>query len=203
MLTPRGPSTVRKGVVERRPQVEQFLPRSMFSKRYGERFFTCDVAAYERMPGRRRCLSRLGGRDGRHAVYEVACEAGEHEWTVRRRYREFARLAEAVRRKYRATLGRGVDGYGEQMALAVALLPPKTVLCPPLSEPFLDVRRASLSDFLTRILSLPRVLELAEVKAFLNVSGSSDKGGSGDSGDSGKGAFSVPPPAAPDFGAEP
>eukprot|EP00611_Tribonema_gayanum_P032406 TRINITY_DN9671_c0_g1_i1.p1 TRINITY_DN9671_c0_g1~~TRINITY_DN9671_c0_g1_i1.p1 ORF type:complete len:192 (-),score=58.35 TRINITY_DN9671_c0_g1_i1:450-1025(-) len=133
---------------------EVFFAPTAWSSRFGEKFFTAAVMGAEIV------------KDGpKVAVYRIVCRCGTQEWSVKRRYSEFATLFETV-----------ISALHIPPSEAPAL-PPKTPLWQDKNAPqVVQERRVGLNGALVALLSLPGVVQHTATRAFLAIPGSGNSG---------------------------
>ncbi|XP_037550010.1 serine/threonine-protein kinase Sgk3 [Nematolebias whitei] len=88
----------------------------------------------------------------RYTVYKVIVSVGPQEWFVLRRYAEFDKLYNTLRKQF------------PSMNLKI---PPKRIFGDNFDPDFLRQRRAGLHEFIKRIVSHPKVCNHPDVKSFL------------------------------------
>lgn len=93
-------------------------------------------------------------KNKKFTVYKVVVEAAGNKWFVFRRYNEFSKLLEILKRQY------------PHVPLK---LPGKKLFGSNFSSDFIKNRRQGLNDFVQRLVSEPCLLESSEVREFLNV----------------------------------
>lgn len=127
---------------------ELFLPPTLWSQRFGLQFFTCEVTGAE--------LSKKGGQ--KHALYKIALRCGKTEWSVKRRYSEFAALHSEVA----CALGLAIDDLPP--------LPPKTFFWEDSSSTsIINRRKVSLNLTLRESLALEGAPGVPAVRRFLDL----------------------------------
>jgi len=93
-------------------------------------------------------------KNKKFTVYKVVVEAGEHKWFVFRRYNEFSKLLETLKRQY------------PHIPLK---LPGKKLFGSNFSSDFIRNRRQGLNDFVQKLVTDPSFLQSSDVREFLNV----------------------------------
>ncbi|XP_055929106.1 serine/threonine-protein kinase Sgk2-like isoform X3 [Argiope bruennichi] len=93
-------------------------------------------------------------KNKKFTVYKVVVEAAGHKWFVFRRYNEFSKLLDILKRQY------------PNIPLK---LPGKKLFGNNFSSDFIKNRRQGLNEFVQKLVSEPCLLQSAEVREFLNV----------------------------------
>lgn len=93
-------------------------------------------------------------KNKKFTVYKVVVEAAGNKWFVFRRYNEFSKLLEILKRQY------------PNIPLK---LPGKKLFGSNFSSDFIKNRRQGLNDFVQKLVTEPCFLQSAEVREFLNV----------------------------------
>ncbi|XP_054721932.1 LOW QUALITY PROTEIN: serine/threonine-protein kinase Sgk2-like [Uloborus diversus] len=93
-------------------------------------------------------------KNKKFTVYKVVVEAAGNKWFVFRRYNEFSKLLEILKRQY------------PHISLK---LPGKKYLENNFSSDFIKNRRQGLNDFVQKLVTEPQLLQSMEVREFLNV----------------------------------
>ncbi|XP_042906252.1 serine/threonine-protein kinase Sgk2 isoform X3 [Parasteatoda tepidariorum] len=93
-------------------------------------------------------------KNKKFTVYKVVVEAAGQQWYVFRRYNEFSKLLETLKRLY------------PHISLK---LPGKKLFGSNFSSDFIKNRRQGLNDFVQKLVSEPQLLECPDVREFLSV----------------------------------
>lgn len=93
-------------------------------------------------------------KNKKYTVYKVIVEAAGNKWFVFRRYNEFSRLQDILKRQY------------PQVSLK---LPGKKLFGSNFSSDFIKNRRQGLNDFVQKLVTEPCLLQSPDVREFLNV----------------------------------
>ncbi|XP_072306881.1 serine/threonine-protein kinase Sgk3 [Eucyclogobius newberryi] len=98
------------------------------------------------------CHDEQRDKRNRYTVYKVIVGVGQHEWFVFRRYAEFDKLYNILRKQFPA------------MKLKI---PAKRIFGDNFDPEFIRQRRAGLHEFIKRIVSDPKLCRHPDVKSFL------------------------------------
>ncbi|GFT76018.1 hypothetical protein TNCV_1255301 [Trichonephila clavipes] len=93
-------------------------------------------------------------KNKKFTVYKVVVEAAGNKWFVFRRYNEFSKLLDVLKRQY------------PNIPLK---LPGKKLFGNNFSSDFIKNRRQGLNEFVQKLVTEPSLLQSAEVREFLNV----------------------------------
>ncbi|GFY46578.1 hypothetical protein TNIN_160741 [Trichonephila inaurata madagascariensis] len=93
-------------------------------------------------------------KNKKFTVYKVVVEAAGNKWFVFRRYNEFSKLLDVLKRQY------------PNISLK---LPGKKLFGNNFSSDFIKNRRQGLNEFVQKLVTEPSLLQSAEVREFLNV----------------------------------
>jgi len=93
-------------------------------------------------------------KNKKFTVYKVVVEAAGHKWFVFRRYNEFSKLLDLLKRQY---------------PHIPMKLPGKKLFGNNFSSDFIKNRRQGLNEFVQKLVTEPCLLESPDVREFLNV----------------------------------
>ncbi|KAJ8336933.1 hypothetical protein SKAU_G00381530 [Synaphobranchus kaupii] len=100
------------------------------------------------------CHDEQRDKNKRYTVYKVMVSVGRHEWFVFRRYTEFDKLHNILRKQF------------PSMSLKI---PAKRIFGDNFDPEFIKQRRAGLHEFIQRIVSHPQLSNHPDVRAFLQM----------------------------------
>lgn len=117
-----------------------YFPKSQFSSRYGNQFYTLEVSFAEAKKGDMVCFIDCG----EYTEYVITLRQGANKWTANHRYSEFTQLHSALQK----------ETTEKRYPIELPELPKKTWFRVTKDEDFINNRRIALEEYLDKILML-------------------------------------------------
>lgn len=143
-----------------------YLTEKDFSPRFDDTFFTCSITSrltLETPPSHSTNEPNKSSTSRHHPAiyYEIKVKCGHKDHVVHRRYSEFRKLLDDLRRN--------PPHWSEREFLSQIHVPPKTCLFSKVDDEFLDNRQEELDIFLENILKRPNYASHTAICNFLRL----------------------------------